>query len=267
MLTGRVPGDTEYFAGRAGDSPFEEGERLVPGTPLVRPTLAWFYPEVPPEPPIPFDYQVIHDSGEFVVVDKPHFLPATTNGRIVCETVQTRLRVRTGRRLSPLHRLDRLTAGLLACGTPEAARWFQQQKITKTYQAKVAGEIPVGSEWETISVPMAKRGRQVRVGLGKPTETRLRRVGSDVVELQPVTGRTHQLRALLSWLGCPIVGGRYVPVGSRPGRVQLQRTVGACRHPVGGSRCGVPVCLFRIHFRRWIECCSSDCRIEMGSPE
>ena len=221
VLRGMVPADRTYVAGDAGDSPFRFGETIPAGTVLERPMPAWFAPEIPPEPAIPFTHEVLECTGRYVVVDKPHFLPATTNGRIVRETVQTRLRVELDNPdIVPLHRLDRLTAGVLLCSTDPASRaayqtLFQRCRVTKTYLARVVGEPPVGEDWTTIDVPMRKLPgqRAVRVtGGGIPTRTRVRRAGDRIVELRPVTGHTHQLRVLLAHLGCPIVGDDTYPV-------------------------------------------------------
>ncbi|MBG9332333.1 hypothetical protein I4J42_00240 [Corynebacterium belfantii] len=63
-------------------------EPRLPLAPLLeKPIPAWFWPGVPEEPPIPFDYTVIARTPDLLVVDKPCFLPATSNGRIVAETV------------------------------------------------------------------------------------------------------------------------------------------------------------------------------------
>ncbi|MBG9242725.1 hypothetical protein [Corynebacterium belfantii] len=77
----------EYVAASAGESLFSAGTPLAPGTLLEKPIPAWFWPGVPEEPPIPFDYTVIARTPDLLVVDKPCFLPATSNGRIVAETV------------------------------------------------------------------------------------------------------------------------------------------------------------------------------------
>ena len=114
VLRGRVPEEGEYFAARAGDSPFSPGTVLPLGAALPHPVPAWYHPAVPPERPIPFDYSVVHADSDLIVADKPHFLPTTTNGRLQHETLQTRLRVDFGEDdIVPLHRLDRLTAIML----------------------------------------------------------------------------------------------------------------------------------------------------------
>lgn len=218
VLDGVVPEGT-FVAASAGDSPFAEGTALPPGTRLGRPTPVWEWPGVPEEPAIPFDYRVIARTGHLIVVDKPHFLPVTGNGRIVKETVQTRLRVREDNpHIAPLHRLDRLTAGLVVCSANPATRaayqrLFQEHRITKTYRARLAREPSMlTEEWTELRLGMRKAGRQVIVDKhATPTLTRARRVGEREVELQPVTGHTHQLRVAMNHLGAPIAGDDLYP--------------------------------------------------------
>lgn len=216
VLRGTVS-DGEFFAARAGDSPYRPGELIAPGTALARPVPAWTFPAVPAEPPIPFDYEVLHVDEELIVVDKPHFLPTTSNGRIVRETVQTRLRRDFGEDVTPLHRLDRLTAGVVVCSRRPATRGayqrlFQDRKVRKRYLARTVTALGQPT-WRELSMPMRKRpgARSVVVDEeGTMTVTRLRGAG-DVVELEPVTGHTHQLRVVLAQLGAPIVGDDVYP--------------------------------------------------------
>lgn len=212
----------EYVAAPAGDSPFSPRTPLAPVTLLEKPIPAWFWPGVPEEPSIPFDYTVIGRTPDLLVVNKPCFLPSTSNGRIVAETVQTRARIRENNpHIVPLHRLDRLTTGILLCSTNPETRaayqqLFQRKAITKRYIAHVEGPIPFGPQWTEIELGMRKMGSRVVVDpTGPPTRTMARRLGEGVVELQPATGHTHQLRVLLAWLGCPIIGDDTYPVDRR----------------------------------------------------
>ena len=123
------------------------GTVLEPGTELPGPTLAWYHPDVPAEEPIPFDYSVLYADSDLIVADKPHFLPTTSNGRLVRETLQTRLRVDFGEEdIVPLHRLDRLTAGLVLCSrNPHTRgayqRLFQDRAVAKHYQARLTAPL------------------------------------------------------------------------------------------------------------------------------
>lgn len=221
ILRDVVPADHPYWAGEAGDSPFPFGQPLIPGTPLERPVPAWFHPPVPPEPDIPFAHSVVFEDRDLIVVDKPGFVPSTSNGRIVRETIQTRLRLQYGEDdIVPLHRLDRLTSGILVCSRRRRTRaayqrLFQDRLVDKTYVARVVGEVTVGEAWESVELRLLKeRGRrQVRVADdGVATQTWLRRVSPDQVEVRPVTGHTHQIRVVLNQLGMPILGDDTYPV-------------------------------------------------------
>lgn len=217
MLSGTVPATPTYWAGEAGDSAFSPGTRLEPSTVLPSPTLAWYHPSVPSEEPIPFDYRVVYEDGDLIVVDKPHFLPTTSNGRIVRETLQTRLRVDYGEdSIMPLHRLDRLTSGLVLCSRNPRTRsayqrLFQERAVVKHYRARVAAPFSFDG---TVRLGMRRvRGeRQVRVEpSGTPTVTRVR-VRGTVADVWPLTGHTHQIRVVLKHLGHPIVGDDTYPV-------------------------------------------------------
>jgi tRNA pseudouridine32 synthase/23S rRNA pseudouridine746 synthase len=220
VLRGTVPADRPYWAGAAGDSPFPFGQPLIPGTVLDRPVPAWFHPPVPEEPAIPFRHSVVFEDRDLIVVDKPGFVPSTSNGRIVRETIQTRLRLSYGEdEIVPLHRLDRLTSGILVCSRRRETRGayqrlFQDRLVGKWYVARVSGRVTVGEDWELVELPLLKeRGhRQVRVADGGvETRTWLRRTGDKEVEVRPVTGHTHQIRVVLSHLGMPILGDDTYP--------------------------------------------------------
>jgi 23S rRNA pseudouridine955/2504/2580 synthase len=122
-----------------------------------------------------------------------------------------------------VHRLDKDTSGaLLIARTPRAAAWFAKafsnRSARKTYWAIVVG-VPDIAQGE-IDLPLAKQpgsgGEKMHVDdKGLPSKTRYRiveRAGNSAawVELQPLTGRTHQLRVHMAAIGHPIVGdGKY----------------------------------------------------------
>lgn len=221
VLRGTVPASPDFFAGAAGDSPFSFGERIPAGTVLKSPTPAWFHPEIPDEPAIPFNEAVLYEGCGLLIVDKPPFVPSTPNGRIMRETIQTRQRVaRHNDDIVAVHRLDRLTSGLLALSTTPESRGFYQQQFAqriarKRYRALLTAPIDLSDTWQTFEVPMLKiKGeRQVRVDKrGKPTVTRARLIDDRLIELEPRTGHTHQLRVLCAHLGAPIAGDDTYPV-------------------------------------------------------
>ena len=112
----------------AGDVVGADGALVDDATVLPAGAFVFLYRELPDEVPVPFDVPLLHRDDDIVVVDKPHFLATMPRGRHVAQTALVRLRRELGLpELSPAHRLDRLTAGVLlftapgsqtACKTP-----------------------------------------------------------------------------------------------------------------------------------------------------
>lgn len=153
-----------------------------------------------------------------------------------------------------VHRLDKDTSGaLLIARTPRAAAYFAKsfsnRSARKTYWAIVVG-VPDIAQGE-IDLPLAKQpgsgGEKMHVDeKGLPSKTRYRiieRAGNSAawVELQPLTGRTHQLRVHMAAIGHPIVGdGKYGGKGAfLTGTISRKLHLHSRRlridHPDGGS--------------------------------
>ncbi len=156
-----------------------------------------------------------------------------------------------------VHRLDQATSGLLLFARGPAVQRalsaaFEQRRVHKRYEAVVAGR-PPGPEgadgWGTIDLPLGadwpnRPRQQVDPVHGRPSRTRWRvlgpgpRPGTTRLELEPVTGRAHQLRVHLLALGCPIVGDAlYAPpavVAAAP-RLLLHARELALAHPADGT--------------------------------
>lgn len=199
------------------------GQALAENAPVRVGTDLYYYRDVPAEPRIPFEAEIVWRDEHLLVVDKPHFLPVTPSGRFVRETLLARLRDALDLpALVPLHRIDRGTAGLVLFSIEEATRHayqalFPRREMLKTYEA-------VAAHRADLSFPHVHRSRLVesepffrmRETDGEPnSETRIeileRRGTENLYRLFPVTGRKHQLRVHLAALGIPITGDPLYP--------------------------------------------------------
>lgn len=193
-------------------------------TPLTEHTFIWYYRELPPEERLPVEINILHQDENLLVVDKPHFLPTTPGGMYVAESALVRLRVALGiPDLIPMHRLDRMTAGVLLFSTNPETRGkyqvlFEKRRIEKEYEAVA----PVRPDLE---LPAVIRSRMVKSRTyllaqevpGEPNaETRVELVeesgGLGRYRLLPHTGKTHQLRVHMASLGIGILNDPFYPV-------------------------------------------------------
>ena len=203
----------------------EDGQPLRPDAPYAHGARVYYWRELPSEPPIPFEAQVLFEDEHLVVADKPHFLPVTPGGRFVRETLLVRLKAQLGcADLSPLHRIDRETAGLVVlCKRPQERDAYQglfrERRIAKRYEA-VAAAPPAA-----LVFPLVRASRivedeaqffRMREAEGAPnSETRIhllaQQQGRGLYELVPITGKRHQLRVHMQALGLPLEGDQFYP--------------------------------------------------------
>ncbi|MEO6959766.1 MAG: pseudouridine synthase [Burkholderiaceae bacterium] len=201
----------------------EEGVAQTLASPYQPLRWLWYYREVPDETPVPFDLPVLHRDAHLVVVDKPHFLPSIPAGRHLRETALTRLRDRLDLpQLSPIHRLDRDTAGVMLFCVDRASRGayqvlFQSRQVNKEYEAvaKVRADLCL-PHVRCSRIEAKLPGFMVHEVDGPPnSETRIelidRRGDLGLYRLRPRTGRKHQLRLHMSALGIPICNDRFYP--------------------------------------------------------
>jgi 23S rRNA pseudouridine1911/1915/1917 synthase len=219
------------------DGPLRAGDRLVWHRP------PWW------EGAVPATWEVVHDDGDLLVIDKPSALPVLPAGGWLEHTV---LRLLERRHASdpagvprPVHRLGRFTSGLLVCARrPESRRWLSarlrestaQQEgglgCEKVYQALlVPGGLPPAlapGEPLIIETPIGRRphprlgwiwcaAREALPGdLSARSTLRLLERGAegDRVEITIASGRPHQIRIHCAAIGAPLLGDPlYLPGG------------------------------------------------------
>lgn len=197
----------------------------------------------------------IYADATLLVLDKPGGLLAVPGrGADKQDCLSARVQARYPDALI-VHRLDMATSGLMVMARGpsaqrELSRAFAAREVTKRYIAVVAGRLespPQG--WGRIDLPIVVDwpNRPLRIVdplRGKPSLTHWRVLGHDEtglntrVELEPVTGRSHQLRVHLRELGHPILGDTlYAPpdVQALSGRLQLHAWSLRLVHPLTGE--------------------------------
>jgi tRNA pseudouridine32 synthase/23S rRNA pseudouridine746 synthase len=171
--------------------------------------------------------RLLHRDGLMLVINKPAGIPVHRGpkGGENLEAYFDALRFGLPRNPALAHRLDRDTSGCLVLGRHRKAlqrlmQLFKQGRVEKTYWAVVEGD-PASDEGE-IDLPLgrldADRGWWMKVDpLGLPSQTRWSVLGRGVspegkplafIELEPLTGRTHQLRVHSAAMGWAILGDR-----------------------------------------------------------
>ena len=196
----------------AGDVFDADGTALSADTEMTAGAHVYLYRDLPDEVPVPYPMPVLYRDDNIVAVDKPHFLATMPRGSHVAQTALVRLRRDLGlAELSPAHRLDRLTAGVLLFTARREVRgayqsMFARGEVMKTYLA-VSSVQPGLAAPQVISNRIVKqRGTlQARIEPGEPNaETRIEPLGAGRYRLIPRTGRTHQLRLHMAAIGLPI---------------------------------------------------------------
>lgn len=199
---------------------------LVNGTPCftnypVNPgdVITVLLPEAEPEYPAETgELSVLYEDDDILAVDKPagiliHPSRACNTGTLANFVLGYYQKTGQSCAFHPVTRLDRDTFGVvLLAKNPHIHARFQKLPLEKTYLARVYGTMPQAEG--VIDAPIARRPlpsllRYVDPA-GKESITRYRVTESDgktsLLELTPVTGRTHQLRVHCAYMGCPILG-------------------------------------------------------------
>ncbi|HKU31313.1 RluA family pseudouridine synthase [Arthrobacter sp. NyZ413] len=225
----------------AGEIVGEGGAPLDRSTPLDAHTFIWYYRTLPPETRMPVEISILHQDEHLLVVDKPHFLPTTPGGTYIQESALVRLRNQLDLPdLIPMHRLDRMTAGVLLLSTNPETRGkyqvlFEKRQVQKEYECVSAAAPAAG--YPAVEFPAVVRNRMTKsrsyllaeVLDGEPNaETRIERLRTfsgkhdggpgegaggrrALYRLEPHTGKTHQLRVHMASLGLGIVNDAFYP--------------------------------------------------------
>ena len=178
------------------------------------------------EPEIPYQEDILFQDEHILVADKPHFLPVTPSGLYLHQTLLNRLKKRTGiQELSPIHRIDRDTAGLVIFSKNPSERALYQNLFRDRVVKKVYEAIAPYSEELASKLPMTYQSRieesehflQMHEIAGEPNSDTHIELSENTkpwarYQLIPGSGKKHQLRCHLNALGIPIKNDQIYPV-------------------------------------------------------
>jgi len=193
-----------------------------------------YFRDLAHEVPVPFDAPILFQDELLVVADKPHFLSVMPAGRYVQETLLVRLKRATGiDSLTPMHRIDRETAGVVVFVIQPDTRGayqslFHEHQVRKVYEAiaPLPPDRPFG-DGPPLQFPLRYSAHlresdnfmQMEVVAGEPnSHTLIDLIDADPTRslghyrLQPISGKKHQLRAHMNALGLPIVNDAIYPI-------------------------------------------------------
>lgn len=218
-----------------GDVVDDQGQVISPQTRFEAGRRLYYYRALIAEPHIPFEAVVLWQDEHLLVVDKPHFLPVVPSGKYLQETVLIRLKNALGLdALSPIHRIDRDTAGLVLFSKQVASRGayqelFRSRQVDKTYEC-IAPWNP-DLHWpltrESRIAPSTHFMQQTEVE-GSPNAlthiTPLEVQGAWArYRLKPVSGQRHQLRVHMAALGLPMLNDGIYPALTPEGSADTTR--------------------------------------------
>lgn len=186
-------------------------------------TKLYYYRHIANEPVLPQKASIVFEDERLIVADKPHFMPVTPAGRYVQQSLLVQLKHLTGNDdLVPLHRIDRETAGIVMFGKRLQDRdayhaLFRDKEMHKVYEAVAAYNPALELPRVHISrlQPDALFFRTQEVDGEPNSETRISLLKVEearaLYQLEPVSGKRHQLRVHMMALGLPLEGDQFYP--------------------------------------------------------
>lgn len=189
-------------------------------------SFIYYFKRIESEEVIPFKEQIIYQDDHLLIADKPHFLPVTPGGHYLEETLLVRLKKLTGlETLSPIHRIDRETAGLVAFSKlPEDRNAYQalfrDRAVKKVYEAiapyrdDLKNQFPIRYQSRIEESDVFIQMREVPGEPNSESAIDLIEVNGSWAKYQLIlgTGKKHQLRIHMSALGLPIKYDQIYPV-------------------------------------------------------
>ena len=208
----------------AGEVVLRDRTVLKPETLLTKGQDVFFYRMPAPEAPVPYDIPILFEDEHLLVVDKPPFMATMPRAKHIVQSATVQMRRITGiDELSPAHRLDRLTSGILVFTKTKEIRGayqtlFAERRVNKTYEAIARlSDVPVGAMWASRMLVAGEPNAFTEIAGINP-------VNNEPYEaihgpqpplakytLKPKTGKTHQLRLHMWDAGVPILGDPVYP--------------------------------------------------------
>ena len=202
----------------------------------------------------PGDIALVYADDYLLVLNKPAgLLCVPGRGEDKQDCLSARVRIQFPDALV-VHRLDMATSGLLVMARTAGVQRilnhaFAAREVSKRYVAVVQGAVPASDTWQTISLPILvdwprRPLRKIDPVHGKPSMTHWRctsvdlRTNTSRLELEPLTGRSHQLRVHLQSMGHPILGDALyapAPVAAASARLLLHASQLGLVHPITGE--------------------------------
>jgi len=220
----RIPADTWRSRVSRGLVHLSDGTTVTEASPYRHGITVFYRREVECEPVLREDATIIWRDDNIMAVDKPHGMPVTPVGDYVDRSLLVRLEKTTGlTELTPLHRLDRETAGVLLVAINPVVRaayhqLFAEGLVEREYLAAAfVGEMPERTHWHVENrLETGEPWFRQQIVDGPPnavTDIELLEVREGIgrFRLLPKTGRKHQLRVHMMSIGFPIIGDPFYP--------------------------------------------------------